>query len=62
MMNIQESHINFDESRFADLRKRIAAIRWPEGASFNNDRMLCLYLWLTAGLTVSYGMQKLFHC
>ena len=34
-MNIQEFHINFDESCFADLRKRIAAIRWPEGASFN---------------------------
>ena len=25
MMNIQEFHINFDESRFADLRTRIAA-------------------------------------
>ena len=24
MMNIQEFHINFDASRFADLRKRIA--------------------------------------
>ena len=35
MMNIQEFHINFDESRFADLRKRIAATRWPKGASFN---------------------------
>ena len=34
-MNIQEFHINFDESRFADLRKRIAATRWPKGASFN---------------------------
>ena len=35
MMNIQKFNINFDESRFADLRKRIAATRWPEGASFN---------------------------
>ena len=35
MMNFQEFHINFDESRFADLRKRIAATRWPKGASFN---------------------------
>ena len=34
-MNIQEFHINFAESHFADLRKRIAATRWPEGASFN---------------------------
>ena len=35
MMNIKEFHINFDESRFADLKTRIAATRWPEGASFN---------------------------
>ena len=34
-MNIQEFHINFDESRFADLRKRIAETRWPKGSSFN---------------------------
>ena len=34
MMNIQEFHINFDESRFVDLRKRIVETRWPEGASF----------------------------
>ena len=33
-MNIQEFHIYFDESRFADLRKRIAETRWPKGASF----------------------------
>ena len=33
-MNIQEFHINFDESRFVDLRKRIAAARWPKDTSF----------------------------
>ena len=43
-MNIQEFHINFDESRFADLRKRIAATRWPEGASFNGWQMAHLLI------------------
>ena len=40
MMKSQEFHINFDESRFADLRTRIAATRWPRGASFNGCAML----------------------
>ena len=33
-MNIQKFHISFEESRFTDLRKRIADTRWPEGTSF----------------------------
>ena len=34
IMNIQKFHINFEESRFTDLRKRIADTRWSEGVSF----------------------------